>query len=171
MRIFPYAMCDNTYHIDYAYLWDRGYRGLIFDIDNTLVGHNEPATEEAEVLFKKLKDLGFKSAVVSNNKKPRVSSFAKAVGCGYVYKAGKPGAHGYHEAMEEMGTDTGTTVSIGDQLFTDIWGANNAGIKSIMVKRIAFHEEIHIHFKRIPESVIVLLYCIFHRKRSVKELL
>ena len=171
MRIFPFAMCSGTYRIDYELLWERGYRGIIFDIDNTLVEHNEPATDRAVKLFERLRGIGFKAAVVSNNKEPRVRSFAEAVGCEYVYKAGKPHADGYIKALDRMSTDRGTTFAVGDQLFTDIWGANNAGIKSIMVRRIASHEEIQIHFKRIPETVIVWIYKLTHRKRSVKDLL
>ena len=171
MRIFPYAMCEGTYSIDYNLLWERGYRGIIFDIDNTLVEHNEPATDKAVHLFEKLRNTGFRSAVVSNNKEPRVRDFADAVGCEYIYKAGKPKAEGYLRAMDKMSTDRDTTFAVGDQLFTDIWGANNAGLKSIMVRRIASHEEIQIHLKRIPETVIVWIYMITHRKRSVEDLL
>ncbi len=171
MRIFPYALSDSTYNIDYKYLWDKGYRGIIFDIDNTVVEHNEPATGRAVSLFKELADIGFKTAVVSNNKEPRVRLFAEAVGCRYVFKAGKPKASGYEKAMKKMRTGRDNTIAVGDQLFTDIWGANNAGIKSIMVKRIARHEEIQIHFKRIPETVIVAFYRLFHSRTDIKELL
>ena len=86
-------------------------------------------------------------------------------------KAGKPKAAGYIKAMEKMGTDRDTTFSVGDQLFTDIWGASNAGIKSIMVKRIASHEEIQIHLKRIPETLITVIYRLLYKKRSEKDLL
>ncbi len=171
MRIFPYAMCDSTYNINYDLLWDRGYRGIIFDIDNTLTEHNEPATPRAVRLFEQLKEKGFRTAVVSNNKEPRVKAFAEAVGCEYVYKGGKPLKRGYNEAMKKIGCDSRKCVAVGDQLFTDIWGASNAGIKSIMVGRIASHEEIQIHLKRIPESVIVFVYKLFFKKRRVEELL
>lgn len=171
MRIFPYAMCRSAYDIDYACLWSRGYRGIIFDIDNTLVEHNEPATDRAVEFFSKLKDTGFKTAVVSNNREPRVSSFARAVGCEYVYKAGKPGKTGYMKAVERLGLDKETVFAVGDQLFTDIWGASNSGIKSIMVGKIAFHEEIQIYLKRTIEAVIVFIYRMTHKKISVEELL
>lgn len=171
MRFFPYAMCDDTYAIDYKYLWEKGYRGIIFDIDNTLVEHNEPATEKAVDLFAELKSTGYRTAVVSNNKEPRVRLFAEAVGCEYVFRAGKPGASGYIKAMEKLGTQRSNTFAVGDQLFTDIWGANNAGIKSVMVKRTASHEEIQIHLKRIPETLITAVYRLIRKKCSVKELM
>ena len=164
-------MSRSAYDIDYGYLWSKGYRGIIFDIDNTLVEHNEPATVRAEKLFSDLKDIGFRTSVVSNNREPRVKLFAEAVGCEYVYRAAKPMPDGYRSAMNKMGSDTDSTFVVGDQLITDIWGANNAGLKSIMVGKVAFHEDIHIYFKRVVESVIVFIYKITHRKRSVEDLL
>ncbi len=171
MRMFPDAMAHSAYDIDYPYLYEKGYRGIIYDIDNTLVEHNAPADDRAVELAYRLCNIGFSVCVVSNNKEPRVRRFAEALGCMYVFKAGKPLRKGYDRAMERMGTDCRNTVAVGDQLFTDIWGANNAGIRSIMVNRIAFHEEIQIHFKRIPETFIVFLYRLTHGKTGVKELL
>ncbi|MCR5747315.1 MAG: YqeG family HAD IIIA-type phosphatase [Lachnospiraceae bacterium] len=171
MRLFPDVLNKSTYDIDYRYLYEKGYRGLIYDIDNTLVEHNEPADNRSKLLCAELKKMGYKICVVSNNKEPRVRAFAKAIGCSYVYKAGKPLRSGYDKAMKIMGTGAADTLVIGDQLFTDIWGANNAGLRSIMVKRIAFHEEIQIHLKRIPESLIVFIYTLIHRKNGIKELL
>lgn len=68
-----------------------------------------------------------KTCLLSNNKEPRVKSFAQQVKCPYIYKGGKPGAKGYKKAMETMGTDVKNTLFVGDQLFTDIWGANRLG--------------------------------------------
>ena len=75
---------------------------LFFDIDNTLVTHGSPADERAIALFKHLKELGFSCLVLSNNKEPRVKSFAKQVGIKYIYKAGKPKPSGYRTAMERL---------------------------------------------------------------------
>ena len=96
MRLFPDAMSGSAYDIDYGYLYDRGYRGIIFDIDNTLVEHNEPATDRAVRLVDSLHDMGYRVCVVSNNREPRVKSFADAAGCGYVFKAGKPGSGSHY---------------------------------------------------------------------------
>ena len=57
-----------------------------------------------------------------------------------------------------MVTKKEETVFVGDQIFTDIWGANNAGIRSILVRPIAKHEEIQIVLKRIPEKWILKGY-------------
>jgi len=73
--------------------------------------------------------------------------FNDAVHAQYIFKGGKPGRKGYLRAMEMLGTDTGTTLFVGDQLFTDVWGARNTGIFSILVKPIDKKEEIQIVFK------------------------
>lgn len=67
--------------------------------------------------------------------------------------------------MEKMGTDKMNTLFVGDQIFTDIWGANNAGIRSVLVKPIAKHEEIQIVLKRIPEKLILFLYLRKHKMK------
>ena len=88
--LYPGEYIDSTYSIDFDKLYKEGYRGIIFDIDNTLVTHGSPADERAIALFKHLNELGFSCLVLSNNKEPRVKSFAKQVGIKYIYKAGKP---------------------------------------------------------------------------------
>ena len=130
----------------------------MFDIDNTLVPHGAPADEKAVELFARLRAIGLKTCLISNNKEPRVKSFAQAVGSLYIYKGGKPGRKGYIKAMELAKTDQSSTIFVGDQLFTDIWGANRTGIKSILVKPINPKEEIQIVLKRIPEKVVLWFY-------------
>ena len=127
-------------------------------MDNTLVPHDAPADTRAKELFKRLREIGLESCLASNNKEPRVKKFARAVGTKYIYKAGKPKRRGYKEAMKQMGTRAENTVFVGDQIFTDIWGANRAGITSILVKPINPKEEIQIVIKRVPEKLVLYFY-------------
>ena len=129
-KFYPDEYLDSTYEIDFDELYAQGYRGVIFDIDNTLVRHGAPADERACALFAHLKELGFACMLLSNNKEPRVKMFNDAVNVSYIYKAGKPNPANYKKAMEELGTDTGNTIFVGDQIFTDIYGAKRAGIRS-----------------------------------------
>ena len=87
-----------------------------------------------------------------------MKSFADEVGALYIYKAGKPSPAGYRRAMERMGTDRTNTLFVGDQLFTDVWGAKNAGIRSILVKPINPKEEIQIVLKRYLERIVLYFY-------------
>ena len=134
-RFFPDEYLDSTYSIDFDQLYKEGYRGIIFDIDNTLVPHGAPADERAISLFAHLKELGFHCMLLSNNREPRVKMFNDAVHVNYIYKAGKPKPSGYRKAMGILGTDTTNTLFVGDQIFTDVCGANLAGIRTILVKK------------------------------------
>ena len=158
--LYPGEYLDSTYRIDFDRLYKQGYRGIIFDIDNTLVPHGAPADERAISLFAHLKELGYQCMLLSNNKEPRVKMFHDAVHVRYIYKAGTPKPSGYRKAMEEMGTDPSNTLFVGDQIFTDVCGANLAGIRTILVKPIHPKEEIQIVLKRYLEKVILLCYLI-----------
>ena len=153
---YPGNYVDSAYEIPYEKLYERGYRGIIFDVDNTLVPHGAPADKQAIELFS--------TCILSNNKEPRVSPFADKVGSPYIFKGGKPSRKGYEGAMERMKTDRDTTFFVGDQLFTDVWGANRTGLYSILVKPINPKEEIQIALKRYLEAVVLM----FYRKRLKK---
>ncbi|MCR4587959.1 MAG: YqeG family HAD IIIA-type phosphatase [Lachnospiraceae bacterium] len=156
---YPREYLDSTYDIDFEQFYQQGFRGIIFDIDNTLVTHGAHADKRAQELFQRLRAIGFKTYLVSNNKEPRVKSFCEEVGAdGYVYKAGKPSGKGYRKAMEEMGLDRSRTLSVGDQLFTDMWGTNLAGLYSVLVKPIDPREEIQIVLKRFLEKPVIWAY-------------
>lgn len=157
-NLYPCEDYDSSYGIDYASYYNKGYRGILFDVDNTLVEHDQPVTDRAIELIKRLRDIGFDVCIISNNKEPRVKPLADTLGAKYVYKAGKPSARGYLQGMEHMGTTPDTTLFVGDQIFTDVWGANRAGIHSILVKPIAKHEEIQIVLKRYLEKIIMHFY-------------
>ena len=71
-QFYPDYEADSAYGIDYKTLYRKGYRGIIFDIDNTLVPHGAPATPQAIEFFGRLRELGFQTLLLSNNKEPRV---------------------------------------------------------------------------------------------------
>ena len=113
---------------------------MIFDVDNTLVPHNAPADERAKKLFKRLDAMGMQYCFTSNN------------------KANKPSIKGYETAMKLMGTDKKNTFFVGDQLFTDVYGANRTGIHSILVTPMNPKEEIQIVIKRYFEKIVLWQY-------------
>ena len=155
---YPKEYLDSAYEIAYEEYYKKGVRGIIFDIDNTLVPHGAPADERAIALFQRLHRAGFHTCLMSNNKKPRVASFAASVDSDYLYKAGKPARAGYRKAMAKMGTAERSTLFVGDQLFTDVYGANRAGIDTILVKPIHPKEEIQIVIKRRLERIVLWFY-------------
>ena len=155
---FPGEYLDSTYEIDFDKLYTQGYRAVIFDVDNTLVPHGAPADERTIAFFAHLKELGYSCMLLSNNKEPRVKMFNDAVGVNYIFNAKKPLPGNYRKAMELMGTDKTNTLFVGDQIFTDVMGANLAGIRTFLVKPIHPKEEIQIVLKRIPEKLILFFY-------------
>lgn len=157
-KFYPGEYLDSTYGINFERLYQEGYRGIIFDIDNTLVPHGAPADKQVCALFLRLKELGFSCMLLSNNKEPRVKLFHEAVGIPYIHKAGKPNPANYRKAVAQMGTTAENTVFIGDQLFTDVYGANLAGIRTILVKPIHPKEEIQIVLKRYLEKIVLIFY-------------
>lgn len=164
-RFFPDEYVDSAYGIPFGELYRKGYRGIIFDVDNTLVPHGAPADARSIGLFEQLRAMGFSTCILSNNKEPRVAPFAGQVKSPYIFKGGKPSVKGYERAMEVMGTGRENTLFIGDQLFTDVWGARRTGLYSILTKPMDPHEEIQIVFKRYLEAVVLRAYE-KQRKRS-----
>lgn len=157
-RFFPDRYVASTYVIDFEKLYEEGYRGLIFDIDNTLVPHGASADARAIALFDRLKKIGFKCCLISNNQEPRVKMFNEEIGVPYIFNAHKPAGKNYRRAMQLMGTDRNTTLFVGDQLFTDVWGAKRSGIRNILVRPIHPKEEIQIVLKRYLEKIVLHFY-------------
>lgn len=157
-KFYPGDYLESTYQIPFEEYYQKGYRGIIFDIDNTLVPHGAPYTEEAKALFERLRNIGYRTCLISNNKEHRVKPFAEAVESIYVPDAKKPSTKNYIKAMEMMNTDKSNTFFVGDQLFTDVYGANRTGIFSILVKPIHPKEEIQIVLKRYLEKIVLHSY-------------
>ncbi len=163
-KLYPDTYLDSIDDIDFEMYYKKGIRGIVSDIDNTLVPHGAPADEHIIKVFEKIHGMGIDTCLISNNKKPRVEPFAKAVNSKFIYDAHKPSRESYKKAMELMNTDKESTLFIGDQIFTDIWGANRTGIETVMLKQIDKKEEIQIILKRIPEKLILWLW-----KRKVRK--
>lgn len=157
-RFYPDEYYKSAYIIDFEQYYKDGYRGIIFDIDNTLVPHGAPADERSVALFKRLKDIGYDTVLLSNNKEARVAMFNEPIGTKTIWKAQKPLPDNYKKAMEIMHTDTSNTLFVGDQLFTDVLGAKNAGIRAILVKPMNPKEEIQIVLKRKLEAIVLRSY-------------
>ena len=163
---YPDEWLDSAYDIPYEQFYQKGMRGIIFDIDNTLVPHGAPADERAVQLFERLRAIGFHTCLLSNNKEARVAPFAGQVGSDYIYKGRKPKRSGYRQAMRRMGTGERSTMFVGDQLFTDVYGARRTGIYSILVKPINPKEEIQIVLKRYLEKIVLWFYVRRQEKNS-----
>ncbi len=158
-RFYPTEYYESSYVINYEKLYEEGFRCLIYDVDNTLVKHGAPADERALELMDRLKKIGYRITFLSNNKEDRVKMFNEKIGANYIFKAGKPKTANYLKAVADMGCTKEQALFVGDQLFTDIWGANRAGIRSALVVPIdCSTDEIQIVLKRKLERIVLKQY-------------
>lgn len=133
-KFLPKQRVDSVFDINLEELYAQGYRGIITDLDNTLVGAKAPlATEELVLWFEKVKLAGFKLVIVSNNNLDRVSVFSIPLNIEFVHAAKKPTGASFHKAMKIMGLGAHETIMIGDQLMTDVFGGNRQGLYTVLV--------------------------------------
>lgn len=156
--LYPYEYEESVFTIDYNKLYNLGYRGIIFDIDNTLVHHGEDSTPEVDELFREIHKVGLKTILLSNNNAARIERFLTNIDSMYIPDADKPNVANYFKAIEMLGLKKDEVVFVGDQVFTDIYGANKSGIASILVKFLQYAGETKIGKKRRLEKVILKFY-------------
>lgn len=157
-KFYPYEYVESVFSIDYQKVYDKGYKAIIFDIDNTLVPHGNDSTEEIDELFSKIHNIGLKTLLLSNNSKERIERFKKNIDTIYISEADKPKVDGFLKALDKLKLNKEEVLYIGDQVFTDIYGANKVGIDSILVKFIGYYTEKNIGKKRRLEKLILKRY-------------
>ena len=125
---------QSVFQIDIEKLANSGFKGIITDLDNTLVGWDvKTPTKEIQEWFKKANDLGLTITIVSNNNEKRVSVFSKDLDVDFIFKARKPMGRAFKKAIQHMNIKPEETIVIGDQMLTDVLGGNNNGLYTIMV--------------------------------------
>ena len=157
-KFYPYEYVKSVFGIDYNKLYALGYKGVIFDIDNTLVHHGDDSTPEIDELFRQIHKTGLKTLLLSNNNKERVERFVRNIDTLYIPDADKPKTDNYYKAMEMLGLEKEEIVFVGDQLFTDICGANKCGMVNVLVKFLQREGETKIGKKRTIEKYILKIY-------------
>jgi HAD superfamily phosphatase (TIGR01668 family) len=137
----PRLFVQSIYDIDLDRLVDRGMRGLILDLDNTLIGWNQPQVpHELHDWLKAVERRRLKTCIVSNNVSQRVDRFSREVGIMAIARAAKPRRWAFREAMQRMGTHRHNTAVVGDQVFTDILGGNRLHLYTILVHPLSEKE-------------------------------
>ncbi len=155
---YPYEHVSSVFAINYEKLYSNGYRGIIFDIDNTLVHHGDDSTKEIDELFVLIGNIGFKTLLLTNNTEERVKRFVRNIDSPYICDADKPKMDGYLKAVEMLGIKKEEALFVGDQMFVDIVGANKSGIANILVDFIRKSGETKIGKKRYLEKAILKIY-------------
>lgn len=159
---------DTVYEVTPEMLIEKGIKGIILDIDNTLVPYEIPEpTEENVAWLKSMWDAGIKTAFVSNNHQDRVELYNEKLGCPAFWDSGKPFKKACRRALEAMEVEASEAAIIGDQIFTDVLAGRNAKLAlAILVKPIKDKKSLFFRFKRVLEKPFIASY---NRKMKKKE--
>lgn len=165
-ELFPDIYADGIWEVDFDALFDRGIRGIILDVDNTIVPYYVPDPDVRSVAgIHRLQEKGFSLYIVSNGKETRVRRFNQGLALPFVCHAGKPTAKGFIQAMHYMKLSPEQIAVIGDQIFTDVWGGNRLGMYTVLVKQVSRRDEWITAVKRPLEKIVLLAYRLYLKKQ------
>lgn len=154
--LIPTYYFNSPHELDELFFVKNGIKAVLFDIDNTLEPYATASPSEKTVaLFERLKKLGIKTAIVSNNHKERVEKFSGSLNVPFSFDSAKPSRKKIDALIDELGVSHENVIIIGDQLFTDVWAGNNSNIKSVLVNRINKQESFFIKAKRVLEAPMI----------------
>lgn len=165
MGLMPDYYFEKFYMADADFLLSIGVRGIILDVDNTLEPYEHPLPgKDVREWLSDLARHGISAAIVSNNNNSRINTFNAELGLSAYSRAAKPFAKNVRRAMRALGTGKADTILMGDQIFTDVWAARNAGIRAILVPPINDKRDLLTKFKRLLEKPILKRYRRKHEK-------
>lgn len=155
--LVPSLRVRTIYDIDRLWLKSRNIRGIITDLDNTLVPWRDYSVAgELKGWFQALHDEGFKTLILTNARpSPTVEKLAEELGTRVILGARKPATRYFLRALDLLGTPPSATCVIGDQVFTDVLGGNLVGCYTVLVDRIAPREFIGTRFMRLLERIVL----------------
>lgn len=149
---------SSVYEIDVQALKQQGIKSMLVDLDNTLVESTRPdATPRLVKWLAQVKEMGIQVMILSNNSKTRVSKFAQPLHIPFIHLARKPLTFAFRRALKELGTTKEETVMVGDQLLTDVFGGNRAGLYTILVTPVSNIDGFMTRLNRRVERLIFRL--------------
>lgn len=141
-KLIPCLQVSTIYDLNLVELKQKGLKGIIVDLDNTLVGAKEPlATPPLIEWLQRVYEHEFQIVIVSNNNNERVSSFAEPLQLPFIHSAKKPFNTSFNKALSLMNLAAADVAVVGDQMLTDVLGGNRLGLFTILVKPIAKDDE------------------------------
>lgn len=159
MKLYPDYYCKNVMAISLDFLKEHNIKGIMLDVDNTLIDINKKMIDGAKEWHDKIKAEGIKSIILSNsNKVDKVKTVADILGIDYINLAKKPLKSGFKKAKEKLGLNEENIAVIGDQIFTDIIGANRCNMFSILVEPVSEKDLLITKWKRPIENWIIKKY-------------
>lgn len=166
MILYPKLYIDNVKEITFEILQENGVKGVILDVDNTLIDYYKNMPDGVEKWCEDLKNKGIKFCIASNsNKKEKVKKVSEKLNIPYIYFAKKPLKMGLNKAKNIMKLEAKEVAVVGDQIFTDVLGANRCKMFSILVNPIEEKDIFITVIKRPIENLIKNNY----KKNMTKE--
>ena len=161
---YPHTTAANVFELDEEFYKSKGIRGIIFDIDNTLVTA-DTLTPPKEILdyFSFLENMGIKIAIASNNYPERVESFCRELPYISIARAWKPFKKNLRKIQKSFNLSNKEICLVGDQIFTDIYGGLRMGFHTVLVTAVGANETKFVAFKRIFEKAVMEEYAKKHR--------
>ena len=155
-NFLPNQYVKSILDIQPTELKEKGVKGIITDLDNTLVEWDRPeATPQIIQWFEKMQQNQIQVTIVSNNNEVRVKAFSDPLKIPFIYRAKKPMSNAFFQAAKRMNLKKEETVVIGDQLLTDILGGNRSGFHTILVVPVAQNDGLATKFNRLVERRIM----------------
>lgn len=159
MNLYPDIYIENVKSINIELLEKYEIKGLILDIDNTLIDYDKNMLDGAKKWCDDLKEKGIKMCILSNtNKVYKVEKVAKILELKYEYFAHKPSKKGFNKAKKLLNLEPQNIATVGDQIFTDVWGGRRSKMKTILTKPIDSRDILITKFKRPFEKIIINKY-------------
>ncbi len=159
MLIYPRIYMESVKEITIQFLKNNNIKALILDVDNTILDFDKNIPEGIKEWCEDLKHQEIKFCILSNsNKKEKVKMVAKELDLPYFYFGTKPFKRGFKKAIKLLEEKNENIAAVGDQIFTDIIGANRCNLFSILVKPIAEKDLLITKIKRPLENIIIKKY-------------
>lgn len=159
-KFYPTYKFKNVENIPYSLIEENKIKLIMLDMDNTIINYDEKKySKELEEWSRRMRRNGIKLYILSNSLFGNlVKKVADELGMKYCYNAGKPFLKGFNKIMQIENIEKDYMLMVGDQIFTDIFGGNRFGIKTILVDPIDKKERIHTKFKRPFEKIVLKRY-------------
>lgn len=159
MILYPKAYFSNVREITYEFLEKNNLKALILDVDNTLIDYDRNLSEENIIWANSLKEKGIKLYILSNtNKKEKVEVVSKKMDIPYINFAKKPFKSGFEKVKRILNEDYKNIAVVGDQIFTDVLGANRCKMYAILVEPVGKKDILLTRVKRPIEQFIKKKY-------------
>jgi len=168
-NLIPDAIFEHIQDVSPEWLKARGVAGLAVDLDNTLAFYKQSEPDPYVVAWVRgLKDAGIPVVVMTNNSESRVKLFCEPLGVPYVHRAGKPKLKGYKKVNRLLGLPPDRIALLGDQVYTDVWGAKRSGLTAFLVQPLRLEGHFFFTFRRWLEGPFIRMAQRLHPQKRAE---